>query len=116
MAAISNGMSVLAEPDGQVHLYGTGAKPLASWKGWGADIAAVCDGKLLASSDRPRDRGDVLRVFDIVEGKPVPATEPMELQGPVMAMSPWPVGALVIVRDLATSKYAAYHVTVDCTR
>jgi hypothetical protein len=116
IATASGGMTVLTEPDGLAHLYSNGARPLGSWKGWGSEIVAVCGGKLLVSSDRPRDRGDVLRVFDIVEGKPVPAADPMELQGPVMAMSAWPEGALVVVHDLMTSNYAAYHVTVDCTR
>jgi len=113
--ARTGGLTILAEPDGRVHLYND-TKPLSSWTGWGGEITTVCNTQILASSDRERERGDVLQMFELAEAKPVAASSPLELPGPVMALHPRQNGALAIIRDVTTSNYAAYHITVDCTR
>ncbi|MBI4910093.1 MAG: hypothetical protein HY820_41130 [Acidobacteria bacterium] len=116
LASLSNGATVLAETDGRAHLYDAARKSLAVWTGFGSDLLTVCGTRILATSDRERDKPDTLRVFDIVEAKATPASAPLDLPGPVLSLRAAPGGAVAVVRDLGTQKYAAYHVAVDCAR
>lgn len=115
MARMKNMLHLFAEPDGRTHLYNAQGQAIGSWSGWGSDMAAICSNRVVASSDRERGQGDTLRVFEIVEGKPVPASEPLEVPGSVMTLSSLSSGVTAIVED-SPSHYVAYHLLVDCSR
>ena len=62
-----------------------------------------------------RARPDALRAFALANRDARAADPPLDLPGPVTAL--WSAGgnaAIAVVRDLATGRYAAYGITVNC--
>jgi hypothetical protein len=58
---------------------------------------------------------DAVRAYGLVNRAPVPLSAPLDLPGPVTAL--WSLGgnrALAVVADLATGRYEAYVITVNC--
>ncbi|MBI5282604.1 MAG: hypothetical protein HY858_13045 [Candidatus Solibacter usitatus] len=103
-------LHVLAETDGRAHLYDDARKPLGVIDEWDGDLAAACDGRILAV------RNTSVAAYSLSEARPVAASEPVEFPGPVSALWPAPGGAVVIVRVLNSGRYAAYSLTLDCGR
>ena len=117
----SRPLYLTAELDGRTHLYDSLKKPAGAFDMWGDDFAAVLTGcgagrVILASSPAARDAADSVTAFEIVDRKPVELSDPAEFSGPVTALWPAPGGAVAIARDLATGRYAAYSLTLDCGR
>ncbi len=117
----SRPLYLAAELDGRTHLYDSARKPAGAFDGWGDDFAAVQTGcgagrVALASSASARDAVDSVTAFEIVDRKPVELSDPAEFPGPVTALWPAPGGAVAIARDLATGRYAAYSLSLDCGR
>ena len=115
---------VLAGVDGRAQLFSAALEPLASFVGWGSDVARVeakcVTGPLvLATKAGDSDDPDEVQAFEIVERKAVAVGAPVEFLGPVTAMHEWADGtgsALVISRNLKTGRYAAFTLTVTCSR
>jgi len=115
---------VLAGVDGRTQLFNAALEPLASFAGWGSDVARVepkcVTGPLvLATKAGEADDPDEVQAFEIVERKAVAVGAPVEFLGPVTAMHEWADGtgsALVISRNLKTGRYAAFILTVSCSR
>lgn len=94
-------------------------QPVTGAEGWGSDIAAISDPcgsgvAIIASANT--DREDV-RVFEVVNGQAVPASNSMPLPGPVTALwqSEAPAEATLVVRNLQTGQYEATRLGVACT-
>jgi len=75
------------------------------------DAVAACGGAL-TPGNAGRDAADTLTVIE--SGRA--AGEAVQLPGPVTALWPAPGGALAVARNLATGRYAAYTLAIDCGR
>ena len=86
--------------------------------GWGDDflgiIAGCASGEILATAAGDRATPDSVTAFQLIDSQPVRMSEPADLPGPVLALWPAEKGALAVVRNLATGRYAAYDIGVDC--
>ncbi|HEV2340683.1 MAG TPA: hypothetical protein VGS15_02650 [Candidatus Acidoferrales bacterium] len=108
-------LNVLATlPDGRALLFEGSATPVASFTGWGSDIAALWSRTrqrwpILVTRDSDWTQPDAIQAFDIVEHQAVPVSAPMDFEGPITAL--WPEGeneALAVSRNLKTGLYEAY--------
>jgi hypothetical protein len=111
---------LLAMVDGRTQILDSYFEPVGSAAPWGSDLAATearCGGGsqvLTTKAGGDRD-ADTLRAFAIVNRAPVPVSAPLDLPGPVTALwSSGGSGAFVIVHDLATGRYEAFLITVNC--
>ncbi len=115
---------VLAGVDGRTQLFSASLEPLASFAAWGSDVARVearCvrGPLLLATKPGDWDDPDEVQAFEIVERQAVAVGAPVEFLGPITEMHEWAEGAgsaLVISRNLKTGRYAAFILTVSCSR
>jgi hypothetical protein len=113
-------MWLLTLVDGRTQILDAALDPAGSVGPWGSDLAgteARCGGGTQVLSTKPDDarEPDAVRVWSLVNRAAMPLTPPMDLPGPVTAL--WSLGgagAVAVVRDLATGKYAAYLITVVC--
>jgi hypothetical protein len=118
-SAEAGGDTLLAELDGRTHVYDSAHGPQAAFEGWGSDFAAVaaCGGShIVASAAGDRQSADSIALYDLVNRAPVRMSEPLEFPGPVTALWPSGDGAMAVVRNLSTGRYAAYNLTLDCGR
>ena len=113
---------VLAGVDGRAQLFSAAFEPVAFFAGWGSDVArveakCVAGPLVLATKAGESDDPDEVQAFEIAERKAVAVGAPVEFLGPVTAMHEWADGAaLVISRNLKTGRYAAFILTVSCSR
>jgi len=111
---------LFALPGGRVQIMDGTFDPTGTVAGWGSDLAgteAHCGGgsQVLATRAGDAREPDSLRAFTLSSRTPLPLTPPLDLPGPVTAL--WSAGgnaAIAVVRDLATGRYAAYTITVNC--
>ena len=111
---------LLAMLDGRTRIFDAAFDPVGSVAPWGSDLAATearCGGgwQILATKAGEAREPDAVRAFGLVNGAPVPLSAPLDLAGPVTAF--WSLGgneALAVVNDLATGRYEAYVITVNC--
>jgi hypothetical protein len=89
--------------------------------GWGSDIVGIASScepgpLVVAASSSESNASDSAAAYEITGQNPRAVTEPVPFPGPVTAL--WPVagGALAVVHQLATGRYAAYNLTLDCGR
>lgn len=89
--------------------------------GWGSDIAGIASNcgtgpLVVATSSSESNASDSAAAYEITGQNSRAATDPVQFPGPVKAL--WPVagGALAVVHQLATGRYAAYNLTLDCGR
>jgi len=117
---------IISGGDGILRLYEDGPNPVASFSGWGSEIASVqspCGAgwQLLTSSSADWTSKDIVTGVEIQERLAVRATNPVEFPGPVislqssMDMAKGPSKAVAIVRNLQTGKYEAYVLSITCT-
>jgi len=104
------------EPDGLVHIYDAGKQQVATIDNWGSDLAATACGVLATGPGDAGASADAVTAWELVDRRPRRISESLEFPGPVTALWPRPEGALAVVRDAATKKYAAYLLTLDCGR
>lgn len=101
-------------PDGRALLFEGSATPVASFTGWGSDIAALWSRTrqrwpILVTRDSDWTQPDAIQAFDIVEHQAVPVSAPVDFDGPITAL--WSEGeneALAVSRNLKTGLYEAY--------
>jgi hypothetical protein len=113
------GDTLVAELDGRTHVYDAARMPQGVFDGWGSDFVmlAGCGGKhVLATSAVDQHSADAITLYDLVNRAPVRVSDPLEFAGPVTALWPAGDGALAVVRNLATGKYAAYNLALNCGR
>jgi hypothetical protein len=121
-AAEENGRQywLLAMLDGRTQIFDAAFEPVGSVAPWGSELAATeahCGGgrQTLATKAGEAREPDAVRAFGLVNRAPVPLSAPLDLPGPVTAL--WSLGgtgALAVVSDLATGRYEAYVITVNC--
>lgn len=114
---------IFAGTDGRTHLYNAAFEPGASWAGWGSDIAAVedeCGSRtlLLATGTGDSTAPDAVEAYELADGAPRPIGDPVSFPGPVMAL--WPASergaAVAVSRDLKSGRYAAFRLSIPCSR
>ncbi len=113
------GDTVVAELDGRTHIYDAAHAPQGVFDGWGSDFVALtgCGGRhVLASSAGDQHAADSVTLYDLVNRAPTQVSDPLEFSGPVTALWPAGDGALAVIRNLSTGKYAAYNLALDCGR
>lgn len=101
-------------PDGRALLFEGSATPVASFTGWGSDIAALWSRMrqrwpILVTRDGDWTQPDAIQAFDIVEHQAVPVSAPVDFDGPITAL--WSEGeneALAVSRNLKTGLYEAF--------
>lgn len=114
---------LFAATDGRMHLYNAAFEPGTSWSGWGSDIAVVqteCGSRtlLLATAAADGSAPDSVQAYELTEGTPRPAGDPVSFPGPITAL--WSASergaAVVVSRDLKTGRYAAFRLAIPCSR
>jgi len=113
------GDTLVGEPDGRTHIYDAAHAPQGVFDGWGSDFVALagCGGRhILASSAGDQHAPDSVTLYDLLNRAPSPVSDPLEFAGPVTALWPAGDGALAVIRNLSTGKYAAYNLALDCGR
>jgi hypothetical protein len=111
---------LLAMLDGRTQIFDAAFEVVGSVAPWGSDLAATearCGGgaQVLATKAGDGREPDAIRAYGLVNRTPVPLSAPLDLPGPVTAF--WSLGgnaALAVVADLATGRYQAYAITVNC--
>jgi hypothetical protein len=111
------GVHLVAEPDGRTHIYDATQTASGTIDDWGSDIAtlATCAGPRVAVTGAG-ESGDTVTVYDLVHAVPIRVSDSVDFPGPVTALWPSKSGAFAVVRNLATGRYEAYGLTVDCGR
>lgn len=113
------GDTLVAELDGRVHIYDTSRAQKGVFDGWGSDFVGVsaCGARrVLATASTDGRSADSVTLYEVANRMPVRASDPLELAGPVTALWASGDGALAIVRNLKSGKYAAYSLALDCGR
>jgi len=114
---------VFAGTDGRTHLYNAAFEPGASWSGWGGDLAVVeteCGSRtlLLATGTGDGTVADSVQAYELADGVPRPAGDPVSFPGPVTAL--WSANergaAAVVTRDLKSGRYVAFRLAIPCSR
>jgi hypothetical protein len=117
---------VISGQDGVSRLYEDGPNPVASFSGWGSEVASVQSScgigwQLLISSSSDWTSNDSVTGVEFRERVAVPGTNPVEFPGPVislrssLAVGKGPTMAIAIVRNLHTGKYEAYVLSIACS-
>lgn len=107
---------LMAGTDGRTVLMDRVFTPGGVLGGWGSDLAGLgtrC-GALPVLTTRPGDQTEALQAYVIVNRQAHAFSPPLAMAGPVTALWPAPEGAIAVVRDPVTEKYAAYLVTISC--
>ena len=111
---------LLAMLDGHTQIFDAAFDPVGSVAPWGSDLAATeahcgAGSQTLATKAGDAREPDAVRAYGLVNRAPIPLSAPLDLPGPVTAL--WSLGgntALAVVGDLATGRYQAYVITVNC--
>ena len=94
--------------------------PPAGFENWEGDVTAVSgacgEGRIAASGPGDRDSADWVALVQVAGRAAVPAGDRVEFGGPVTALWPSENGVLAVMRNLSTSHYEAYSLTLDCGR
>jgi hypothetical protein len=114
---------ILAGTDGRTYLFDKAAGQAGKIEGWGSEIAAVdseCGARRQVFASLPTDpleRG-VIQAFEITHRKAVAASSTVEFPGPITAL--WPVtnqnAAIAVSRNIKTGRYAAFSLSIACSR
>jgi len=113
------GDTLASELDGRTHIYDAAHAPQGVFDGWGSDFVSLagCGGRhVLASSAGDQHAADSVTLYDLVNRAPMQVSDPLEFSGPVTALWPAGEGALAVIRNLSTGKYATYNLALDCGR
>ena len=113
--------TILAELDGAAQLLDNSRHPLATFSGWGDEIASVtgCDDawNVLATGAGDWTSPDHVQVYAIDEDRQAtPAGQPLEFLGPLMALWPSEDGqsARAVSFNLQTGMYDASIIAISC--
>jgi hypothetical protein len=113
----------IAGIDGRTFLFDKAAGQVGTLEGWGSDIASVNAGCatrrqiLAALATDPMEYG-VIQAFEVQHRKAIATSSTVEFPGPITAL--WPVqdqnAAIAVSHDLKTGRYAAFHLSISCSR
>jgi hypothetical protein len=114
---------VITGTDGRTSLFDEATGQAGTIDGWGSEIAAVdsgCGGRrqvFAALSTDPREHG-VIQAFEIAHRKAVATSSTVPFPGPITSL--WPVtnqnAAIAVSRNIKTGRYAAYYLSIACSR
>lgn len=115
----SSGASVpviATTPDGRALLFDGSSRPVASFAGWGSDVAALYSATrapwpLLATRAGDWTAPDSIQAFDIIDRQAVAISVEIDFDGPITAL--WSEGentVLAVSRNLKTGMYEAYFI------
>lgn len=110
---------VATAPDGRALLFDGASTPVATFSGWGSDVAALYSASrsrwpVLVTGAGDWTEADTIQAFDIVNRQAVPVSSEIEFDGPITAL--WSEGentALAVSRNLKTGMYEAYFIRAD---
>jgi hypothetical protein len=117
----NNSRWVVAGIDGHAQLFEGSAAAVATFDGWGSDIATgapACGSQwqVLVTGTGDWTETDRLQLYEIRDHRAIAAGQPLEVPGPVLAL--WPAAdgksTRVVVRNLESGLYEASIVTVSC--
>ena len=116
-------VQVIAGMDGRARLYEDGPEPIATFTGWGSELASLRSGcgsgwQLLVTRASDWTEPDVVIAYEISERQAVALSSPLDLPGPVMVLrSAGDVeSAIAVARNLRTGRYEAYSLSISCSR
>ncbi len=119
-AAVGQGW-LTAQVDGAAQLRDGALRPVAAFAGWGSNVAAIenrCGSRVLATRASESDEPDEVQAFEIADRQPVAVSAPVDFAGPVTAL--WQAAdrstAVAISRSIKTGRYAAFSLTIPCSR
>jgi hypothetical protein len=125
-ASIEDGgteLLVLAGTDGRTYLYDKTAGQVGTFDGWGSEIASVsseCGARrqIFASLSTDSLENGAIQAFEIVYRKAVATSSAVEFPGPITAL--WPISnqnaAIAVSHDIKTGRYAAFYLSIACSR
>lgn len=112
--------TLVAGVDGRTRWIDATGKAVGSFGGWGSDIVAVeasCGGQVLATRAGEAAETDAVQAFEAAGRQMTAVSGPLEFNGPVTALWPaGPAGAVAISRDPTTGQYAAFRLSLTCSR
>ena len=116
-----NASWLLAGLDGRARLYDKTSAPLATFEGWGSDLASIktsCSGgwQVLVSGPHEYTDRDTVRAFEITNREAVAVSPPVEFAGPITALWSGSSGssATAVSRNLETGHYEAFTLSISC--
>jgi hypothetical protein len=116
-----NALWIFAGVDGRAHLHNAALDPVATFEGWGSDIASVATAcgsgnQVLVTGPSDSSARNTVQVFEIMNRQAVAVSSPLELPGPVTALWPTSSGGEVVAvtRDLKTGRHAAFRLEISC--
>lgn len=119
---------ILSGTDAHVRIYSEEArrgdlKLVQTLAGWGSELAPVrssCGRHEQLLATRPGDwtEADAIQAFEIVDGKAVAVSAPIQFPGPITALWSGDLDdfAHAVVRNLETGRYEAYNLSLSCGR
>ena len=114
--------TLAAGVDGRTWWIDAAGGKMGSFGGWGGDIVAVetgCGGgrQVLATRAAEAAETDAVQAFETAGRQMAAVSGPLEFNGPVTALWPaGPAGAVAISRDPTTGQYAAFRLSLTCSR
>jgi hypothetical protein len=113
----------IAGIDGRTYLFDKSSNKTGTIDGWSSDIVTIDSGcgtrrQILATLPTdPLEQG-VIQAFEIVHQKAIAVSSADELPGPITALWPKPSqkAAIAVSRDIKTGRYAAYYLSISCSR
>lgn len=116
-------ISIVTSLDGLARMYENDSEPVATFAGWGSELAAVHSGcragwQLLVTGKGDWTMPDTMQAYEIRDRRAVPVSVPVEFAGPIVSLrgSDNSRDALAVVKNLATQHYEAYHVSIACEK
>lgn len=112
---------LLAGSDGRAHLIEANGAVLATFADWGSSVASLQTGcqdgwQVLASQTGDFGETDSVQAYNITNRKTEAVSAPVEFAGPVTEL--WPLadgsGTIAISRNLKTSQYEAFRLSISC--
>jgi hypothetical protein len=112
--------TLVAGVDGRTRWIDAAGKAVGSFGGWGSDMVAVetgCGAQVLATRAGEAAETDAVQAFEAAGRQMTAVSGPLEFNGPVTALWPaGPAGAVAISRDPNTGQYAAFRLSLTCSR
>ncbi len=114
---------IVAGTDGRTLLLDRALSQVGTLDGWGSDMATVNSGcgtgrQILAALPTDPTEIGAVQAFEILHRKAVAASSAAEFPGPITAL--WAVSnqdaAVAVSRDINTGRYAAFYLSISCSR
>lgn len=121
--------SVITGQDGLVRVFEDGSEPVATFSGWGSEIASLHSGcgsgwQLLVTSATDWTKPDTIQAVEFRDRRTVPVSAPMEFPGPIVALhtpgtravnpTTPTAQAVAVDHNLQTGRYDAYLLSINC--